>query len=219
MESLFLIVLSMLAIESADSIRLLYRHFLSKVTEKSLNAFYYVCSYAKIDCSKFMNVTARLALQIILEHLCNEPVFLCVDDTMISKFGRKYENLDIICNARYDSVIYVLPPVPTGKRGRPAKRGKRLSLIEDFSLSAEKTGDYYVSVRKVLTNIFGDRCVHAYVTVGSKTTETRRFFFSTIASEAIRMACAWQETAPLDQTGREWMQYVPLFVYCFRWKI
>lgn len=65
MESLFLLVLSMLAVESADSIQLLYKHFLSKVTEKSLNAFYYACSYAKIDCCKFMNVTARLALQII----------------------------------------------------------------------------------------------------------------------------------------------------------
>ena len=92
MESLFLLVLSMLAIESADSIRLLYRHFLSKVTEKSLNAFYYACSYAKTDCSKFMNVTARLALQIIPEHLHSEPIFLCIDDTMVAKFGQKFEN-------------------------------------------------------------------------------------------------------------------------------
>ena len=131
----------------------------------------------------------------------------------------EYENLDIICNARYDSAIYDLPPAPTGKRGRPAKHGKRLSIIEDFSLSTEKIGDYYVGVRKVLTNIFGDRCVHAYVTAGSKTTETRRLFFSTIAPETIRMACAWQEKAPLNQTGREWMQYLPLFAYSFRWKI
>ena len=276
----------MLAAESAGSIQLLYKHFLSKVTEKSLNAFYYACSYAKTDCCKFMNVTARLALQIIPEHLHNEPVFLCIDDTLIAKSGQKfenvsklfdhaahngsnylnghcfvslmlcvpvwknnrivyqsvplgyrmwtnevsklelaadmvravmpefrqkhqvlllfdswyakkslvcladeYENLDIICNARYDSVIYDLPQAPAGKRGRPAKRGKRLSPTEDFSLSAEKIGDYYVGVRKVLTNIFGDRCVHAYVTAGNKTTETRRLFFSTITPEAIRMTC------------------------------
>ena len=316
MESLFLLVLSMLAVESADSIRSLYKHFLSKVTEKSLNAFYYVCSYAKIDCSKFMNITARLAVQMIPERLCNEPVFLCMDDTMVAKFGQKFENvsklfdhaahngsnylnghcfvslmlcvpvwkknrivyksvplgyrmwtkevsklelaadmvrtvmpefehkhqvlllfdswyakgavvcladeyknLDIICNARYDSAIYDLPQAPTGKRGRPAKRGKRLSILEDFSLSAEKIGDYYVGVRKVLTNLFGDRCVHAYVTAGSKTTETRRLFFSTIAPEDIRMACAWQEKAPLNQTGNNWMQYILLFLYAFRWNI
>ena len=131
----------------------------------------------------------------------------------------EYENLDIICNARYDSAIYDLPQAPTGKRGRPAKRGKRLSIIEDFFLSAEKIGDYYVGVRKVITNIFGDRCVYAYVTAGSKTAKTRRLFFSTIAPESIRMACAWQEKAPLNRTGREWMQYVPLFLYSFRWNI
>ena len=260
-----MLVLSILAVESADSIHMLYKHFLSKVTEKSLNAFYYACSYAKIDVYKFMNVTARLALQIIPETLHNEPVFLCIDDTMVAKFGQKFEdvstlfdhaahngsnylnghcfvslmlcvpvwkknrivylsvplgyrmwtkeisklelaadmvravmpeleqkhqvlllfdswyakksltclvdeykNLDIICNARCDSAIYDLPQKITGKRGRPAKRGKRLSLIEDFSLSAEKIGDYYVGVRKVLTNIFGDKCVHAYITANNK---------------------------------------------------
>ena len=91
--------------------------------------------------------------------------------------------------------------------------------MKDFSLSAEKTGDYYISVRKVLTNIFGDRCVHAYVTASNKTTMTRRLFFSTIAPESICMACAWQEKSPLNQTCSEWMQYVPLFVYSFRWNI
>ena len=306
----------MLAVESADSVRSLYKHFLSKVTGKSLNAFYYVCSYVKIDCSKFMNITARLAMQMIPQRLCNEPVFLCIDDTIIAKFGQKFENvsklfdhaahngsnylnghcfvslmlcvpvwkknrivylsvplgyrmwtkevsklelaadmvrtvmpefehkhqvlllfdswyakgavvcladeyknLEIICNARYDSAIYDLPQAPTGKRGRPAKRGKRLSILEDFSLSSEKIGDYYVGVRKVLTNLFGDRCVHAYVTAASKTTETRRLFFSTITPQDIRMACAWQEKAPLNQTGSNWMQYIPLFLYAFRWNI
>lgn len=40
-----------------------------------------------------MNVTARLALQIIPEHLRNEPVFLCIDDTMIAKFDKKFEDV------------------------------------------------------------------------------------------------------------------------------
>lgn len=302
--------------ESADSIRLLYNHFLSKVTEKSLNAFYYTCSYAKVDYSKFRKVTTRLALQMIPENLHKNPIFLCVDDTMIAKFGQKFEhvsklfdhathngsnylnghcfvslmlcvpvwkkneitylsiplgyrmwtkdcsklelaadmvrsimpeleqkhqvlllfdswyakkalvcladeykNLDIICNARYDSALYDLPPAPTGKRGRPAKRGKRLSIREDFSLSTEKIGDYYVGVRQVLTNLFGDRYVHAYVTANHKATKTRRLFFSTITPEAICMACTWQEKEAWNQTGKEQIPYLPLFVYAFRWKI
>lgn len=63
----------------------------------------------------------------------------------------EYANLDVICNARNDSVPYDLAPHPTGKRGRPAKHGKRLSIETDFTLSDEKNGDYYIGVRKVLT--------------------------------------------------------------------
>ena len=77
--------------ESADSIRSLYRHFLSGITAKSLNAFYYACSYAKVDCSVFMNVTAKLALRLIPADLESQPLFLCIDDTMVSKFGEKFE--------------------------------------------------------------------------------------------------------------------------------
>jgi len=222
----------MLAMESADSIRSLYRHFLSGITKKSLNAFYYACSYAKADYSRFAQTTAAMALKLIPDSLESQPVFLCVDDTMVSKFGVKFENvsklfdheahngsnyldghcfvslmlcvpvwngnrinylsvpleyrmwrkkesklvlsasmventmpalsgkrnvillcdswyakkdllrladdyatLDIICNARSDSVIYDLPPERAGKRGRPAKHGKKLSIHEDFLLS------------------------------------------------------------------------------------
>ena len=86
-------ILSILALESVHSIRFLYRHFLSGITEKSLNVFYYVCSYAKADYSRFMNTTARIALHLIPEEFKDQPVFLCIDDTMVSKFGMKFENL------------------------------------------------------------------------------------------------------------------------------
>ncbi len=68
-------MLSILAMESADSIRSLYRRFLSGITKKSLNAFYYACSYAKADYSRFMNVTAGLSLKLIPEKLQSQPVF------------------------------------------------------------------------------------------------------------------------------------------------
>lgn len=83
----------MLAMESADSIRSLYRHFLSGITLKSLNAFYYDCSYAKADYAGFMNVSARLALRLIPDFLDTQPVFLCIDDTMVLKFGKKFEDV------------------------------------------------------------------------------------------------------------------------------
>lgn len=306
----------MLAMESAHSIRSLYRHFLSGITEKSLNAFYYACSYAKVDYSRFMNITASMALKLIPELLESQPVFLCIDDTMVPKFGKKFENasklfdhaahngsnylnghcfvslmlcvpvwndrkvvykavplgyrmwqkresklelaasmvrqvmpefpgknnviilcdswyakkdlvcvvndypnLDIICNARCDSVIYDLAPKSTGKRGRPAKHGRRLSIWDDFVLSDEKIGEYYTGVRRVLTNIFGAREVLAYVTSAGKDSGSRRLFFSTVFPAQLHVFCAWQEKAPLNQTGSGWMQYIPLFLYAFRWNI
>lgn len=81
MESLFLIVLSMLAIESADSVRLLYTHFLSKVTGKSLNAFYYACSYAKIDnCLSYPQVN-QLLIYFVLYLMTREYSFSYISVT------------------------------------------------------------------------------------------------------------------------------------------
>ena len=278
--------------------------------------FYYACSYAKVDYSRFMNTTARIALKLIPDSLKTQPVFLCIDDTMVPKSGTKfanvsklfdhaahnsssylnghcfvsvmlcvpvwnhdkvsylaiplgyrmwqkkesklelaasmvrqvmpelqkkknviilcdswymkqnlvsiveeYPNLDLIGNARSDSVIYDLAPQPTGRRGRPAKHGKRLSIEKDFILSDEKIGDYYTSVRRVLTNLFGAREVLAYVTAAEKDRGTKRLFFSTVFPEQLQIFCAWQEKAPLNQTGSDRMKYIPLLLYSFRWNI
>ena len=289
-ETLFLLILSILTLESANSIRFLYQHFLSGITEKSLNTFYYACSYSKVDYSRFMNVTASIALKLIPNSLKSQPVFLCIDDTMIAKFGKKfedvsvlfdhaahngsnylnghcfvsvmlcipvwnhkkatylsvplgyrmwqkeisklelaasmirqvmphpsyvknvillcdswyakktllsiveeYENLDVICNARNDSVLYDLVPPKTGKRGRPPKHGKRLSIETDFSFSEEKMGGYYIGVRHVLSNLFGERSVLAFVTSTGTVSGCKRLFFSTIFPEQLSLFCAWQE--------------------------
>ncbi len=309
-------MLSILAMESAHSIRFLFTHFLSGITERSLNAFYYACSYAKADYSRFMNVTASMALKLVPERLKSQPVFLCIDDTLAAKFGKKFEdvsklfdhaahngsnylnghcfvslmlcvpvwrkqkivylavplgyrmwkkeisklelaasmvrqvmpefsaqknvvilcdswyakkdlvcvvdkyaNLDVICNVRYDSVIYDLAPQPTGRKGRPSRHGRRLSPEEDFDLSSERIGDYYMGVRRVLTNLFGQREVLAYVTASEKAQGSRRLFFSTIFPQQMQIFCAWQEKSPLNQTGSSRMQFIPMLCYYFRWNI
>ena len=235
-DTLFLLILSILTLESAHSIRFLYQHFLSGITEKSLNVFYYACSYAKVDYSRFMNTTARIALKLIPDSLQTQPVFLCVDDTMVSKFGSKehiiilcdswytkqnlvsivdeYPNLDLVGNARIDSVMYDPAPARTSRRGRPAKHGRRLSVETDFTFSNEKIGDYYTGIRRVLTKIFGNREVLAYVTATDKENGTKRLFFSTVFPEDLQIFCAWQEKAPLNQTGSDRMKYIPV-----PWKI
>ena len=74
----------------------------------------------------------------------------------------EYPNLDLIGNARIDSIMYDLAPAQTGRRGRPAKHGKHLSIENDFMFSGEKIGDYYTGIRRGLTKIFGNREVLAY---------------------------------------------------------
>lgn len=35
----------------------------------------------------------------------------------------------------------------------------------------------------------------------------------------LQIFCAWQEKSPLSQTGSSWMDYIPLFLYSFKWNI
>ena len=105
----------------------------------------------------------------------------------------EYQNLDLIGNARIDSVMYDPAPAHTGRRGRPDKHGKRLSVETNFAFSNEKIGDYYIGAHRVITNLFGCREIQAYVTATEK--------------------------EPLNQTGSDRMKYIPLFLYSFRWNI
>ena len=111
-DTLFLQILSILALESAHSIRFLYQHFLAGITEKSLNTFYHACSYAKADYLRFMNVTSGIALHLIPDRLKSQPVFLCIDDTMISKFGTKFESVSkLFDHAAHNGSNYLNGPM------------------------------------------------------------------------------------------------------------
>lgn len=59
----------------------------------------------------------------------------------------------------------------------------------------------------------------AFVTSPEKESGSRRLFFSTIFPEQLQIFCAWQEKSPLNQTGSDRMQFIPLFLYTFRWNI
>ena len=76
----------------------LIQTFFSGITEKSLNEFYYACSYAKVDYSRFMNITAFMVLKLIPELLESQPVVLCIDNTMLPKFGKNFKNASKLFN-------------------------------------------------------------------------------------------------------------------------
>lgn len=98
----------------------------------------------------------------------------------------QYPGLDIICNVRSDSAMYELPPLPSGKPGRPKKRGKRIHM-NDFTLSWNMDG-MQVGHWIVLTHICGNRRIHAYVSC--TTSGSRRLFFSTLNPSDLHISCA-----------------------------
>lgn len=104
-----------------------------------------------------LELAADMVRQVMPEFQQKRNVIILCDSWYVKKnlvtIVEEYQNLDLIGNARSDSVIYDLALAPTGRKGRPAKHERRLSIESDFALSDEKIGDYYTGVRHVLTKI------------------------------------------------------------------
>ena len=176
------------------------------MTHRCLNSYYRALQNETVTSRSLRLQTAELACSLIPAALQNEPVFLSVDDTTVPKFVERvlqYPHLAFICNVRSDSAIYELPPLPSGKPGRPKKRGKRIHL-DDFTLSWNMDGMKF-GHRIVLTHICGNRRIHAYVSCTAS--GSRQLFFSTLDPSTLHMSCAWQERKILRDAG---MDYYPL---------
>ena len=131
----------------------------------------------------------------------------------------EFENLDIICNVRIDTVMYDISPVPTGKRGRPKKHGDRV-LPEQFSLSCPKTGSWKVGVHTVLTRLWGwERAVYAIVTQPKSGGDSRRLFLCAKNPEDIKLDYKICADENICEYGKENNQYLPLACYMPRWNI
>ena len=127
-----------------------------------------------------LELAATMIRKVMPEFQSREHVIILCDSWYTKQnlvcIVNEYPNLDLIGNARIDSVMYDLAPAHTGRRGRPAKHGKRLSVETDFTFSGEKIGDYYTGVRRVFTRIFGNQEVLAYVTATEKEHGKKRLF-------------------------------------------
>ena len=126
-----------------------------------------------------------------------------------------HKNLELIANVRVDTVIYDLPQ-PTGKRGRPAKKGKKLSIHSDFIFT--EVGKYFIAARTVITNLFENP---VYMTVTTANLENRkgyRLFVSTIAHEKLyAIFSSIEHTVNTDSARVSWL--MPLHLYSLRWNI
>jgi hypothetical protein len=128
---------------------------------------------------------------------------------------KSFENLDIICAVRNDTVLYDLPSAATGKPGRPRKYGNKLDIA---NFSYEKIGDYHIASKIVLTNLFESQPIIATVTVMDiEPFNSVRLYISTVAPNDIRIFR--EHTVEGVTQEPEEIQYLPYFVYRFRWNI
>ena len=108
---LTIFLIGLLANEHFLSVRNLHHTTLSQICNKSLNSYYHALSNEKITNAFIRQAVTRIALSIIPESLANEPIFLAIDDTTISKFGKHFDdvpwihNLDLAC----DLLDHVMP--------------------------------------------------------------------------------------------------------------
>lgn len=288
---------------------------ISRLSDTSLNAFYYTLKTDAYDHSVWNDVTVSKAVQAVPGSLEEQPLFLSIDDTMIEKSGKhfelcsklydhaahngsnylnghcmvslllsfpvyqngkilylsvpigyrlwhkeksklalaaelaaqamktigpqrqvillcdswypkaevaalveQFENLEIVCNARVDTALYGPAPARTGKRGRPRKRGDRISL-DEIVLNEPKNGDWLIGIMPVITNLWKDKVVYALVTAPKNGKGSRRLFLCTADPASIPFD--WENSA--DKTacsyGAENISYLPLAWYGLRWNI
>ncbi|MDY4475664.1 hypothetical protein [Mitsuokella sp.] len=76
-----------MVLESAPSVRCLFRQFLSKQTDASLNSYYRALGNGLVTDASIRQALALRALAIVPEALRQEPILLSVDDTSIAKWG------------------------------------------------------------------------------------------------------------------------------------
>jgi len=313
--NLFLLVISILTLDIFHSVRFAHSHVISKLSDTSLNAFYYTLKTNSYEHSVWNDITVLKAVRAIPDSLETQPIFLSIDDTMIEKSGKHFElcsklydhaahndsnylnghcmvslllsfpvyqdekflyvsvpvgyrlwdkekskialaaelaaqamktidpkrqvillcdswypkaevttlveqfdNLEMVCNARVDTILYGLPPAKTGKKGRPRKHGNRITL-DEIVLSEPKSGDWLIGMIPVITNLWKGKVVYALVTAPKNKKGSRRLFLCTADPRTISFD--WENSA--DKTaysyGAENVFYLPLAWYGLRWDI
>jgi len=139
----------------------------------------------------------------------------------VLKTVESYENLELIANVRVDTVIYDLPQ-HTGKRGRPAKKGGKLSVYSDFKFS--EVGKYFIAARTVMTNLL-ENSVYMIVTAANLDNHRGyRLFLSTIAPQKLYAMFipttgqfSQEQNPHIDSATFSWL--IPLYFYSLRWNI
>lgn len=90
--SLLLLLLG-IVVTGTLSVRKCFRHVASRLSDKSLNSFYYLLSNGKIGLNVWSAQIIRLALRCIPPACEEAPILLAVDDTLVEKEGTEFAHI------------------------------------------------------------------------------------------------------------------------------
>jgi len=160
-------------------------------------------------------------IRMAMESLADVPTVLLLCDSWYPKGEvietvSSYENLDLIANVRVDTAIYDLPPESVGKRGRPAKKGRKLCVATDFSFT--QVGKYFIAARTVMTNLFKDSVYMTVTATDPDTAKGYRLFISTISYPNLA-ALFSPDILPNNNHSARPSWLLPLAFYSLRWNI
>ena len=165
-------------------------------------------------------MAAEMVQEVMKSVGSDRNVCLCCDSwypkTEITELPIKYSNLALICNVRYDTALYDLPPAKTGKKGRPKVRGNRLSF-DNFEFTDVEGTDYSVGSRQVITNLFGHTHVYAFVTKTKSGCE--RLFICTKSPDELNFDVNSADIGKSSLFAKADVDFLPLTIYSLRWNI
>lgn len=90
-QHLFELVLSVFALNGFQSVKYNFEHFINEISEFQLKSFYYTLNESKIELLDWMKNLIKM-VQVLLPKGSLQPVIMSIDDTLIAKYGEKFEH-------------------------------------------------------------------------------------------------------------------------------
>ena len=107
-EHLFDLLLSVLCLNGFSSVNYNFEHFIQYISDNKLKSYYFTLNESKINLSQWMKNIVRIVLTLIPEKLLDHLIILSIDDTMVEKYGKHFENREkLFDHARHNGSNYL----------------------------------------------------------------------------------------------------------------
>lgn len=97
-----------------------------------------------------------------------------------------FDFIEVIGAARVDTALYELPPPPTGKKGRPRKRGEKIDYKNLSYITEGSAENLLQSTVHCLTNLTEKLVYATYTTTNTDSFSSVRLYISTIPLDTLR---------------------------------